>query len=189
MRRLVASRALAGVALAGLVSAAPFRAQVRGPTTVILVRHAEKAAEPADDPPLTGAGEARARALVDATRDAGVQAIITTQFVRTKATAQPVSAALGLSPEVVDARGPKHAQDVAEAILVHHAGETVLVVGHSNSVPAIIAALGANRPPPICDSQYDNLFIVTVPETGQARVIRAKYGAASPPDPACAAMR
>ena len=164
-------------------------AQQRGPTTVILVRHAEKAAEPAADPPLTAAGEARAKALVGVARDAGVTAVITTQFERTKATARPLASALSVTAEVVDARAKEHAQDVARTILSKHAGEVVLVVGHSNTIPAIVAALGAKQPPAICDSEYDGLYVVTVPPSGQTRVIRAHYGDATPVTEGCGAMR
>ena len=158
------------------------------PTTVILVRHAEKAAEPASDPGLTPDGERRARELAQIGRDAGATAVITTQFLRTRATAQPLANELHLSPEVVDARGSTHAQDVA-AHVRKHAGEVVLVVGHSNTIPAIIAALGAPQPPPICDPEYDNLYIVTLPASGPARVIHARYGAATPVSAGCGAMR
>ena len=165
-------------------------AQQRAATTVILVRHAEKAAEPAADPPLTPEGEVRARALIAVARDAGVTTIITTQFVRTKATAEPIANALHITPTVVDARAKTHAQDVAQNILTSHAGETVLVVGHSNTLPAIIAALGAGQVAPICDSEYDGLYVVTIPGSGggPAHVIRARYGAPSPAGPECAAM-
>lgn len=155
-------------------------------TTVILVRHAEKAAEPAGDPPLTSAGQARARALLDAVRHAGVTAVITTQFERTRATAAPTAKALGITPEVVTASGRTHAQDVADAIR-KHSGQTVLVVGHSNTVPEIIHALGADVPP-ICDATYDNLYVVVLPPTGGANVIMAKYGARSAVG-ACTSMR
>jgi broad specificity phosphatase PhoE len=152
-------------------------------TTVILVRHAEKAAAPADDPPLTPAGDARARALLDVARDAGVSAVITTQFARTRATAQPLVAEMKLSPEVVDARSATHAQDVANAVR-KHAGKTVLVVGHSNTVGKIIEALGAKPPPTICDQDYDDLYILTIPASGEPRLIHARYG-----EPAHAAER
>ena len=157
-------------------------------TTVILVRHAEKASSPADDPPLNRAGEERARDLAQAVRDAGISAIITTQFARTRATSQPIAAALGITPTVVAATNTKHVQDVVAEIR-KHAGQTVLVVGHSNTVPAIVEALGAKRPPAICDSQYDNLYVVTVPPSGAVGTVRAKYGEPSPPDSTCAAMR
>src|SRR3954463_6196955 len=106
------------IALASISAALPgatvaHAQQARGATTtVILVRHAEKAAEPAADPPLTSAGEARARALLEAVRDAGVTAIITTDLLRTKATAQPAAAVFGITPEIVPARAPNHVQDV-----------------------------------------------------------------------------
>jgi len=181
-----ASRARWLIAAALLVACAHIaRAQT---TTVILVRHAEKAAEPASDPALTAAGEQRARDLAELARAAGVTAIITTQFARTRATAQPLASALALTPQVIDARGATHAQDVASAVRAH-AGGVVLVVGHSNTIPAIIAALGAPPPPPICDPEYDNVYIVTVPPSGAARVIRARYGAPTPAPASCGAMK
>jgi len=163
------------VMLLALALAAP-AALAQTATTVIVVRHAEKAAEPKDDPPLTAAGQARAAALLDVARDAGVSAVITTQFARTRDTARPVVDELKLSPEVVDARSATHAQDVAGAVR-KHPGTTVLVVGHSNTVGKIIEALGAKAPPAICDQDYDDLFIVTIPSSGEPRLIHARYGA------------
>lgn len=160
------------------------------PTTVIIVRHAEKAAAPAADPPLTSVGEARARALLEAVRDAHVTAVITTQFLRTKATAAPTATALGVTPEIVPTTGATHVQDVAAAIR-RHAGETVLVVGHSNTVTEIAAALGAKKPPAPCDSEYDNLYVVTIRADNTAGVVHSRFGAATPAeaDPKCASMR
>ena len=171
-----------------LFTALPAFAQERAPTTVILVRHAEKAAAPADDPALTEAGQARAQALMAIARDAGVTAIVTTQFARTRETARPTAEALQITPDVVRAGGAQHAQEVARAVMAH-AGGVVLVVGHSNTVPAIIAALGAPQPPPICDSSYDDVYLLTVRASGPARVIHARYGEASPVVAGCGAMR
>jgi broad specificity phosphatase PhoE len=159
------------------------------PTVVLLVRHAEKAAQPPQDPPLTGAGSVRAQALVGVARDAGVTAIITTQYERTRKTAEPTATALHITPEVVDAApAAQHAKAVADQIF-RHAGGTVLVVGHSNTVPAIVGALGAPRPRDLCDSEYDQLFVVVIGDTGSPRLIRSRYGAPSADDPACAAMQ
>lgn len=158
-------------------------------TTVILVRHAEKAAEPAADPPLTSVGVARAEALLDLVRDANVRAIITTQFARTRQTAVPTAARLGITAEVMDARAPQHVKAVADSILARHRGTTVLVVGHSNTVPAIVAALGAPLPANICDAEYDNVFVVTVPPTGATTVAHLHFGAVSPVDASCRAMK
>lgn len=160
------------------------------PTTVILVRHAEKADAPASDPGLTKAGEARARALMGIARDAGVTAVITTQFARTRETARPAAEALGITPEVARASGSaaQHAQDVARMVQAH-AGGVVLVVGHSNTIPAIVTALGAPQPPPICDSEYDDLYIVTLSPNAPVHVIRARYGAPSPVAAGCGVMK
>jgi broad specificity phosphatase PhoE len=178
-------RALFVLALA----ASPLAAQSPASTTVIVVRHAEKAAAPAADPPLTAAGVARAEALVGVVRDAGVSVIISTQFARTRATAAPAAALLRLAPEIVDARAPNHEQLVAEGVLARHRGETVLVVGHSNTVPGIVAALGAPRPAPICDAEYDNVYVVVVPPRGPATATHARYGAASAVDASCREMK
>jgi broad specificity phosphatase PhoE len=171
----------------GLVAIAAAGAQANAPITAIFVRHAEKAATPPDDPPLTAAGEARARDLLAAVRDAGVGAIITTQFLRTRATAQPTAAALGIVPSVVTTGAATHAQDVAAAIR-KHPGQTVLIVGHSNTLPEIIEALGGKRPANICDAAYDNLFIVTIATDGKVGVVHTRYGAASPADVSCEKM-
>ena len=172
------ARAVSAFLLVVLVLALPLPAfaQATEPSLVVLVRHAEKAAEPADDPALSDAGRARAEALAAALRDAGVTAIVTTQFKRTRDTAQPLAAARGLQPEVVAAaKGEAHAQAVAAAVR-KHAGGVVLVVGHSNTVPAIIAALGGPRLPDLCDSAYADLFVL-VPGAGEARLVRSLYGA------------
>ncbi len=160
-----------------------------GVTTVIVVRHAEKAAEPAADPPLTGAGAARAQALSDYVRGMPVAAIVSTDFVRTRATAAPLAARLGLAPEIVDARARDHARVVADGILAHHRGQTVVVVGHSNTVPDIVAALGAPRPANICDGEYDNLYVVRVLGGRDATVERRTYGAPRAVDASCRAMK
>lgn len=162
---------------------------VAPPTVVLLVRHAEKAAQPAQDPPLSEAGEARARALVTVARDAGVTAIITTQYLRTRATAEPTASLLKVTPEIVNAGPmPQHAKAVADAAR-KHAGGTVLVVGHSNTIPAIVGALGAPQPRELCDSEYDQLFVVVLGDAGPPRLIRSRFGAASVEDAACAAMK
>jgi broad specificity phosphatase PhoE len=154
-----------------------------GTTTIILVRHAEKAAEPAADPPLTSAGVARAEALAEMLKGAGVQAIVSTQFQRTRSTAAPAAARLGLTTEILDARLPARA--TVDSIFAKHRGQTILVVGHSNTVPGIVAALGAMAQPAICDTEYDNVYIVTLPATGAAAVVRAKYGVPTPVEAGC----
>jgi broad specificity phosphatase PhoE len=172
-------------AIALLLSAVHARVEAQsGTTTVILVRHAERAAEPRDDPGLTPQGEARARALIDAVGKSGIAAIYSTQYLRTRGTAEPLARALGLEVQSVDAGsnpmgssgGATHAEQVAERIRRENSGNVVLVVGHSNTVPAIIEALGAGSVGAIRDNEYDNLFIVFLKPDGSARLVRAKYG-------------
>jgi len=164
---------------------------VAAPTTVIVVRHAEKATGQGDDPHLSEAGSARAGALARALGAAGVTAVITTQFVRTAETALPTARAAGVVPEVVAVKWdsiPSNATDIAAAVR-RHAGGVVLVVGHSNTVPDIVAALGAERPGEICDVEYDRMEIVSLPQGGGARLIESRYGAPTPAEAGCASMR
>lgn len=174
-------------ALLGFGTGVQVPAPTAPPTVVILVRHAEKGAQPPQDPPLSEEGQARARALVNVARQAGVTAIITTQFERTRKTAEPTALELKITPEVVQAGGAAHAKAVADQVM-KHAGGTVLVVGHSNTVPAIVGALGAPQPRELCDSEYDQVFTVVLADGGPARLIRSRYGAASPDDATCNSM-
>jgi broad specificity phosphatase PhoE len=163
---------------------------------VILVRHAERAAAPAGDPVLTDAGMQRAADLGAALANAGVNSVVTTHLQRTQLTARHVMEATGQSPIVVRAGGPTraHVDSVAAAVRRRPAGEVVLVVGHSNTIPAIIAALGGPTLPELCENQYSSLFILEFPSagtlSGAPRLIKATYGA---PDPAgsgsCERMR
>lgn len=180
------------VALAGalLLPPAPAAPSDSGADTVVLVvRHAEKSA-PSGDVPLSDAGQARARALVPIGREAGVSAIIITQFQRTRQTAAPLAEAAGITADVADVQGrvAEHAGAIATMIRERHAGKAVLVVGHSNTVPAIVHALGGPRLPDICDEVYDDLFTVIVAADGSARVVHARYGAPTPAGPTCTNM-
>ncbi len=137
---------------------------------VILTRHAERAdgqaTMGASDPPLSAAGAARAEKLASMLADAGVTAIFTTEYRRTKATAAPLAAKLKLTPEVVAAA---RTATVIEKIKAH-ANDTVFVVGHSNTVASIIKALGGPDVA-IGDTEYDNLFLY-VPATKTLTRIR-----------------
>ena len=154
-------------------------------TTVLLVRHAEKA-DTTRDPVLSAAGTRRADALADSLARAKVDAIVVTQFQRTRLTAEPIAQRLGLTPVVIPAAAPTeaHAAAVAGMILNRFAGKTVLVVGHSNTVPAIIHALGVSEPVTIADAEYDAFFVVRVAPDGRATLVRSRYGEPSAASPA-----
>lgn len=173
--------------LLSLFLATAAHAQQAPPTTVIVARHAERAAAPANDPVLTAEGEARARALAEALRGAGVTHVITTNLARTRLTAAPTAQVGGIQPVEVDARSPRHIQEVVDAVRAR-AGGVVLVVGHSNTVPAIVNALGGQAPA-ICDNEYDNLYVLTIPASGSGvRWVRSRYGDATPVGADCQPM-
>jgi phosphohistidine phosphatase SixA len=170
-----------------LLIAAPLSAQ---PSLVILVRHAEKAAVPGDDPPLSELGQARATDLARALRAAPPTAIIVSARQRTALTAAEVVKATGVTPQVIalDGGGAAHVAAVAKA--VQQAKGVVLVVGHSNTVPAIITALGGPVLPDICDATYSHFFVLT-PRAGNssASLVISRFGANEPPPPAsCSGM-
>jgi phosphohistidine phosphatase SixA len=174
LRNIVRSMLLALTALA-LVQAAEARAQT---TLVILVRHAEQ--ETGQDPELNAAGKARAQALINATANAGISAIYHTPLRRTTETARPVADKLQLEPVVMGPRQgqtvTQHAAEVAADITARQKGKTVLVVGHSNTVPAIINALGVSEAPVIADTEYAHFFVVVLAPGQPARLIHSRYG-------------
>jgi 2,3-bisphosphoglycerate-dependent phosphoglycerate mutase len=147
-------------------------------TTMIFVRHAEKALMPTEDPALSPEGQVRAaelaRQLVDADVVAGIDAIYSTPFRRTLETAQPVADALGLEISHYD---PANEEAELDRMLKTHKGKIILIVGHSNSVPSLIAELGASKlVPPIAEFEYDNLYLVSIPWFGKTKTIRLRYG-------------
>lgn len=156
-------------------------------TKVIIVRHAEKTGE-AGDPGLTAAGMERAQALVDVARNAKVTNIITTQYRRTRETAQPSAMALNLTPQVIPATA-NHLRETADTVRAHP-GSVFLIVGHSNTVPDLVAALGAPAPAAICDNEYDGLYVVTLTSDGRPpSVVQSRYGMESQRGSGCPAMR
>lgn len=143
------------------------------PTVVLVVRHAEKAAAPASDPPLSAAGQTRTQELIHVAGQAGVQAIYASQFLRTQQTVQPLATQLGLSVTQWDAAD---VDGLVADIWANHSGQVVLVVGHSDTVPQIIQKLRGGHIPPIGDNEFDNLYVVLVPRLGWTRVLHMKYG-------------
>jgi phosphohistidine phosphatase SixA len=166
------------VALAA-VAPAPAAAQggkAHGPALVLLVRHAEPAEQPDDDPGLSDAGKKRAQDLAAALRDAGVTTIIVSPFRRTRDTAAPLAAALGFKPMVVPIGRSLDGHIAAVAAAVRALKGVILVVGHGNTIPEIIAQLGGPRLPDICDSVHDDLFSLVMAD-GKTRLVRGRYGA------------
>ncbi len=145
-------------------------------TTVVLVRHAEKAATPAQDPLLNEAGQQRAQRLADALKFASIGAIVVTPYARTRQTAAPLAQRNGLQAQAVDAAGDTaaHARAVAAAVIAH-AGVNTLVVGHSNTLPAIIEALGGPIVAPIGDDEFDHLFTLVLQAGVKPTLVESHY--------------
>ena len=149
-------------------------------TTVIFVRHAEKATLPTEDPGLSEAGQQRAaelaRQLVDAdvVPGVGVDAVYSTSYRRSVETAKPVADALDLPVLMYDA---SDTAAIIQAIVKEYKGKIILVVGHSNTVPEMIANMGASKNvPEISEDEYDNIYVVTIPWFGKTKTIRLRYG-------------
>ncbi len=176
MKKSILRCTLAGLlSLAGVAAAQP--ATAVAPRLVVLVRHAEKAAEPVVDPGLSTAGAQRALALAEALEHAGIEAIITTQFRRTRETAQPLAMRLKLEPLVVSARreaADAHVPEVLAAIRSQHGN--VLVVGHSNTLAAIVAGLGGPALPDLCETSFGQAWVLS-----GAALLRLRYGVPDAP--------
>lgn len=151
--------------------------------TVLVVRHAERADDGTQrDPELSAVGRRRAEALAEALAHAGVGHIVVTQFQRTRQTAQPLADLADVAPQVVEfGRGglEAHVAAVLAAVAAAPPDRVVLVVGHSNTVPAIVRGLSGRPAPPMGEDEYGTLYVVTLPPTGPAqgpaRLLRASW--------------
>jgi phosphohistidine phosphatase SixA len=155
------------------------------PITVFVVRHAEKEAEPKQDPPLTKEGVSRSQELARVLAGANIKAIYTSQFARTKLTADPLVAKAGLTitsltlkpnPSNLRLISDESTMELINKILARP-GESALVIGHSNWIPDVIKMLGGDTVPTVDEQKFDDLFVVTVYAKGKAKVAQLKYGA------------
>lgn len=161
----------AGPAAIAPAASSPALGAVAGPsTTVFLVRHAEKGE--GRDPDLTAVGHARAKALAALLRDADVRTVYSTAYARTQQTAAPLAARLGLEVQAYD---PRALGALAEQL--RQAGGTHVVVGHSNTTPAMVRQLGGNPDPPIDEkTEFDRLEVVTIGPDGVVTSVRLRVG-------------
>jgi broad specificity phosphatase PhoE len=176
--RHLAVQAFAAFALAASAIVAHAQGGLRA---VIIVRHAEKATTPRENPPLSPAGEARAQALLAALRDEGLITVITTEQQRTRATAAPLVSALHLQHRIVPTSANPRDHAAAVAAAVREAGGTVLVVDHQLTIPLIVAALGGPPVRTVCDVEFSNLYVLVPRDSTGLGLIRGHYGAPDPP--------
>ncbi|MEP6809706.1 MAG: histidine phosphatase family protein [Chthoniobacterales bacterium] len=141
-----------------LVFVAGLLATAEAAPTIFLVRHAEKEhsfSANQNNPPLSSAGRKRARALAFLLRDTHPVAIYVTEFARTQETAAPLAAAVRIRPTVLAAKATS-----ALAARLKQTRGCAVVVGHSNTIPEILHALGVESQIKIAETQYDNVFVV-----------------------------
>lgn len=149
-------------------------------TRYYIVRHAEKASNPASDPPLTQAGHQRAIALCDTLRHKNVKHIFVSQYLRTQQTAAPSASLLQLTPLEYDAG--QNASVLATQLRALN--NNALVVGHSNTVPALILSLTGTSIGTIPENDFDNFYVVKrykgLGSTTYTLELQGTYGAPSP---------
>ena len=146
------------LAVAPAAAATPVSSQPQDSTVVVyLVRHAEKADDGTDDPPLAVAGQIRVQILRALLADADLTHVHTTDWKRTRQTGLPIAEAVGVEPVLYDARDLDGVAAEIAATPGRH-----LVVGHSNTTPQLTAALGGDPSGPIQELEYDRLYVVTI---------------------------
>ena len=138
---------------------------------IYVVRHAERA-DQSTDSPLSPAGQTRAESLARVLRDAGVTHIFTTELQRTAQTAAPTATSRHVTPHALAAADTAA---VVTALRRLTPTDRALVVGHSNTVPAILAGLGVTTPVTIADAEFDNLFVVVPRADGPPALLRIRY--------------
>mgnify|MGYP003575751221 FL=1 len=142
-----------------------------GQRTVVVVRHADKI-DDTDDAVLSPTGEDQAKRLAHVLKDVGIRAIYTTQFKRTIQTAAPLADLLKIQTrayEQTDVGG------VVKEIQQKHPTEVVMVVGHRSTVPKILEQFGASEPVALETSEYDSLFILTLPPRQSPTLLHLRF--------------
>jgi broad specificity phosphatase PhoE len=136
-------------------------------STIFIVRHAEKA-DSSNDSDLSDAGRVRAKALAKTLKDKNINAIYTTEFKRTQQTAAALAQALGITVTTSPAK-----DNAALVAKLRTLKGNALVVGHGNTIPDLIKALGISEPVNIGENDYDNLFEIVLEE--KPKLIRLHY--------------
>ena len=124
---------------------------------VVLIRHGERDSSGADA--LSAAGKRRAALLVTMLLDTSVSTVLTSEFIRTKQMAAPLAAQHGVSP------APIASDDAAAKAQILNGGPCTVVVGHSDTVPALIELLGGPSGIVIKSNEFDRMFVLTIQAT------------------------
>lgn len=140
------------------------------PKTIYIVRHAEKQLE-GNDPELAYVGGVRAKKLAQILEDQEIKHVFSTDYKRTRLTAEPTALAAGVEIQTYD---PKN-NDALVAQLKSLDGN-VLVVGHSNTVSQLANYFVGDQEKfaDLTDLEYDFIYVVTL-ESNSSSVIRKLY--------------
>lgn len=145
-------------------------------TTVMVLRHAEKmdTGQPDDLVPLSSTGDTRAQTFAQVAGRAGVTRIYVTEKLRTQQTAQPLATALGITSTPINKANLDDL--ITDVRASKNRGRVIVIIGHSDTVPQIVDRLGGGTVT-VGETEFDNLFVLTVPRWGTTRLIQATYGA------------
>lgn len=128
-------------------------------TQIFLVRHAEKADDGTNDPPLTDIGNQRAQSLSKLLQEEDINQVFSSDYKRTRQTALPTANRLGLRVQIYDPRDPAGLSEKLTSLK----GQNILIVGHSNSTPTLAnTILDEDRYPKYDESEYSNLIVITL---------------------------
>jgi broad specificity phosphatase PhoE len=152
MKTIILIPCLAFIFLITLLASAADAAPV-----IFIVRHAEKKATGGNDPDLSLAGQKRAGALARILKDSRITSVFVTEFKRTQETAVPTAKATHLGPTMVPANDVPGLAAQLRAL-----NGNALVVGHSNTIPDLMKALGITTPINIPDGDYTEIFVVSL---------------------------
>lgn len=149
--------------------------------TVVIVRHAEKA-DSSSDPPLSPEGQSRAASLIDLFEGTAPTLILTSPLQRTMQTARPMSDRVGVPIQAVsfESGTEGHVARTVDLVRSASADSVILIVGHSNTVPQIAAALGDPSPQQLNECDFDRVTtLVLSPAGGAPEVTHSRYGVPS----------
>jgi len=147
----------------------------RAQQAVFVLRHAERVEYESPDGVLSSAGEERARALARVLADAGVTAVYISERMRTLQTADPLTQALRIAPTAVGGATPEQVDATLKLVRARDKNGIVVIVGHSDSVPLFLKALGYSGEVKIGPREHDDLFVVVPNATGQPTVLHLNY--------------
>lgn len=146
--------------------------QAQEVTTFILVRHAEKMEDGTKDPGLNQEGLERAASLAEHLRKTEITAVYSTPYERTRSTVDQIAQENGLTIEEYN----PFADDLVQQMMEQHKGGIILISGHSNTTPSLVNQLmGRDIYKQLEESEYENLYMVSLTEIGNGQVIHLTY--------------